>query len=168
MKHRTTPTGSTFAGSPDSDRPRARQDHVVPAPRAQSPDPTPGDDPPPGVTGPAPLVFSRSRLRAWRHLRGIDYAALADAAHITAAEVAAYEFGNGQPTTQAITSWAAVLGCEPDQLRSTTPEGPDEYWQAANQAMGPMSPEDLAVVADVIMRGHSRQSRPPNPYTDRL
>jgi transcriptional regulator with XRE-family HTH domain len=167
MKDRTTPTGSTFAGPPDSDRPGARQDHVVPAPRAQAPDPTPGDEPPPGVTGQAPLVFSRSRLRAWRHLRGADYAALADAAGITAAEVAAYEFGNGQPTAHVISAWAAVLGCEPGQLRSTTPDGPDEYWQAANQAMGPMSSDDLAVVADVIMRSHTRLSHRPNPYTGR-
>jgi transcriptional regulator with XRE-family HTH domain len=115
-----------------------------------------------------PLVFSRSRLRAWRHLRGADYATLADAAGITAAEVAAYEFGNTHPRDQAISAWAAVLGCEPDQLRSTTPDGPDEYWQAANQAMGPMSPDDLAVIADVIVRGHTRPSHRPNPYTGRL
>jgi transcriptional regulator with XRE-family HTH domain len=113
-------------------------------------------------------VFSRSRLRAWRHLRSTDYTALADAAAITAAEVAAYEFGNGQPTTSMITAWAAVLDCEPDQLRSTTPEGPDEYWQAANRAMGPMSSDDLAVVADVILRGQTRQPHRPNPYTGRV
>jgi transcriptional regulator with XRE-family HTH domain len=111
------------------------------------------------------MAFSRSRLRAWRHLRGADYAALAESAGITADEVAAYEFGSGQPTTSTITAWATVLGCGPDQLRSTTPDGPDEYWQAANQAMGPMSADDLAVVADVIMRGHTR---PPKSHTGSL
>lgn len=44
----------------------------------------------------------------------------------------------------------------------------DEYWQAANQAMGPTSSDDLAVVADVIVRSHTRQTRLPNPYTGRL
>lgn len=112
------------------------------------------------MAGPA---FSRARLRAWRHLRSVDYATLARAAGITSEDVAAYEageHGRGEPTTWMITAWAAALGCQPDQLRSNTPDGSDEYWQAANQAMGPMSPEDLAVVADVILRSRSkRQSR---------
>ena len=164
MNDRTTHLDSTFAESPDSDQSETGRDRVVPAPRVQPPDLTPRGEPPPDAAGPVSLVFSRSRLRAWRHLRGADYATLADAAGTTAAQVAAYEFGNSQPTDQAITSWAAVLGCEPDQLRSTTPDGPDEYWQAANQAMGPMSPDDLAV----IVRGHTRPSHRPNPYTGRL
>jgi transcriptional regulator with XRE-family HTH domain len=168
MPHRTTPASSTPAGPTTSDRTGTGRANVVPEPRAQSPDLMPGDEPPPELAGPAPMLFSRSRLRAWRHLRGADHATLARAAGITAAEVAAYEFGNGQPTTSTITAWAAVLGCEPDQLRSTTPDGPDEYWQAANQAMGPMSSDDLAVVADVIMRGHTCSPRPPNPHTGRL
>jgi hypothetical protein len=67
-----------------------------------------------------------------------------------------------------ITAWAAALDCQPDQLRSTTPDGPDEYWQAANQAMGPMSAEDLAVVAEVIQRSHTRRYHQPGPYTGRL
>jgi hypothetical protein len=157
-----TPPDSSAGDSPAEDEHVTGSDNALPAPDAQSSGPAPGHAAP-DVAGPTLPAFSRSRLRAWRHLRSADYATLARAAGITSEDVAAYEagdHGHGQPTMWMVTAWAAVLGCQPDQLRSNTPDGPDEYWQAANQAMGPMSPEDLAVVADVILRSRSqRQSR---------
>lgn len=104
------------------------------------------------------MVFSRARLRAWRHARALDHAALADAAGITAADVAACEAGQADPTPGMIAAWSAVLGCQPDQLRSTTPDAPAEYWRAANQAMPRMSPEDLAIVARVFARTAARRA----------
>jgi hypothetical protein len=106
-----------------------------------------------------PAVFSRARLRAWRHVTGTSYDALADAAHTTPEHVQACERGTTQPDNATIGAWATVLGCQPDQLRSSCPDGPREYWNAASQAMPPMSADDLAVVADVIMR--SRANRRP-------
>lgn len=148
MDHFTPPNSSADDGPGDGP--------VTDSDNAQSSGPAPGNAAP-DAAAPA---FSRARLRAWRHLRGADYATLARAAGITSEDVAAYEagdHGHGQPTMWMVTAWAAALGCQPDQLRSNTPEGPDEYWQAANQAMGPMSPEDLAVVADVILRSRSQR-----------
>ncbi|HEX3781304.1 MAG TPA: helix-turn-helix transcriptional regulator [Pseudonocardiaceae bacterium] len=129
MEHRTTAAAPTTAVRA-SDNPMTGRDSVAPAPRAPSPGPTPGDGPPDEARA-APLLFSPSRLRAWRHLRGTDHATLAHAAGTTSGDVAACEAGRQQPHMGMVTAWAAVLGCQPDQLHSTTPEGPDEYWQAA-------------------------------------
>jgi transcriptional regulator with XRE-family HTH domain len=158
MDHLTPPDSST-SGEPVVDGPVNGSDNAQPTPDTQSAGTAPGhlaDN----IAGSTLPVFSKSRLRAWRHLRSTDYATLARAAGISSEDVAAYEAGNhgqGQPTTWMITAWAAALGCQPDQLRSDTPDGPDEYWQAANQAMGPMSREDLAAVADVILRSRRRR-----------
>jgi transcriptional regulator with XRE-family HTH domain len=97
-------------------------------------------------------VFSPARLRAWRHARNVDHAALARAADVTTEQVAACEASQADPTPEMVAAWSAVLGCRPDQLRSSTPDGQAEYWSAANQAMPPMSAEDLAIVARVFTR----------------
>jgi transcriptional regulator with XRE-family HTH domain len=159
MDHLTPPDSSTSGEPVVDDGPVTGSDNALPTPDTQPADTAPGR-PADDVAGPTSPAFSKSRLRAWRHLRSTDYATLARAAGISSEDVAAYEAGNhgqGQPTTWMITAWAAALGCQPDQLRSNTPDGPDEYWQAANQAMGPMSREDLAVVADVILRSRRRR-----------
>jgi transcriptional regulator with XRE-family HTH domain len=101
-------------------------------------------------------VFSPARLRAWRHARSVDHATLADAVGVTVDQVAACEAGRADPTPGVIAAWSAVLDCQPDQLRSATPDGPAEYWHAANQAMPRMSGEDLAVVARVFARTAER------------
>jgi transcriptional regulator with XRE-family HTH domain len=106
-------------------------------------------------SGPA-LVFSRARLRAWRHARSLDHARLAETAGVTEDQVAACEAGLADPTPGMIAAWSAALGCRPDQLRSTTPDGRAEYWNAANQAMPRMSGEDLAIVARVFARTAER------------
>lgn len=106
----------------------------------------------PRQRGSTATVFSPARLRAWRHARSLDHAALADAAGVTVSEVAACEAGQADPTPGMVAAWSAALGCRPDQLRSKTPDGPAEYWHAANQAMPAMSAEDLAVVAQVLTR----------------
>ena len=105
------------------------------------------------------MVFSPARLRAWRHARNRDHAALADAAGVTVDQVAACEAGRADPTPGMIAAWSALLGCTPEQLRSTTPADPAEYWSAANQAMPRMSGEDLAVVARVFVRVADRVNR---------
>jgi transcriptional regulator with XRE-family HTH domain len=106
--------------------------------------------------------FSPARLRAWRHARNHDHAALADATGRSIAAVAACEAGQSDPTPGMVTAWSALLGCQPDQLCSATPADPGEYWQAANQAMPRMSAEDLAVVARIFTRGagHVGRARP--------
>jgi transcriptional regulator with XRE-family HTH domain len=106
------------------------------------------------------VVFSRARLRAWRHVTGTTYAALATAAGSTVEHVAACERGASQPDDAMITAWAGVLGCQPDQLRSACPDGPSEYWNAASQAMPPMTADDLAVVASYA--GRTRNDAPGN------
>lgn len=106
-----------------------------------------------------PVVFSPARLRAWRHARTLDHATLATAADTTAAVVQACEQGLADPTPDMITAWSARLDCRPDQLRSTTPTDPAEYWRAAHQAMPRMSAEDLAVVAHLFTRTTGRTNR---------
>jgi hypothetical protein len=71
---------------------------------------------------------------------------------VRAAHVQACEEGSAQPDDAILVAWSTVLGCRVDQLRSTSPDDPAEYWHAANQAMPPMSGEDLAVVAQVFTR----------------
>jgi DNA-binding transcriptional regulator YiaG len=110
-----------------------------------------------GDTGPAgPAVFSPHRLRAWRHVTATSHTALAQTANVTAEHVQACERGTACPSGDTIRAWSAVLGCQADQLMSTTPEDQAEYWRAASQAMPPISSEDLAVVADVLRRSHAR------------
>jgi predicted secreted protein len=104
-------------------------------------------------------VFSRARLRAWRHVTATTHTALAAATGSTIEQVQACEHGTTHPDDAMITAWAGVLGCQPDQLRSTCPDGPTEYWNAASQAMPPMSADDLAVVADVILRGRANRHK---------
>lgn len=99
--------------------------------------------------------FSSERLRAWRDVRGIAYAELAQASRTSVAYVRATENGTTEPTPEMVVAWSAVLGCRPDQLLSVTPDHPAEYWRAANQAMPRMSREDLAVVAYVFSRNAS-------------
>jgi transcriptional regulator with XRE-family HTH domain len=133
-----TRTGKRRAAWPNTDPP-------VPLPRGTAQD------------GPA-LVFSPARLRAWRHARNLDHGSLAAAAGVSADQVAACEDGQADPTPGMIASWSARLGCRPDQLRSTTPDAPAEYWRAATEFMPPMSPEDLAVVARVFARNATRRA----------
>jgi hypothetical protein len=92
----------------------------------------------------------------------VTHTVLAEVAGTTPTTVAACEHGATTPTTPMVAAWAARLGCRADQLRSTTPTGPDEYWSAANQAMGAMSTQDLAVVADVILRNRARRTEHPD------
>jgi transcriptional regulator with XRE-family HTH domain len=113
------------------------------------------------------LAFSPDRLRAWRHARATDRPALANAAGITLTDLAAYETGQAHPTPGMIAAWSARLGCQPDQLRSTTPDAPAEYWHAANQAMPRMSAEDLAVVARVFARTAARRAADHTTTDDR-
>jgi transcriptional regulator with XRE-family HTH domain len=103
------------------------------------------------------VVLSPGRLRAWRHVHSVTLQALADAAGVSAAVVQATETGHPSaphPTPEMITAWADVLGCHTEQLCSTTPHGQFEYWDAAVEAMPPMTTDDLAVVADIIARTH--------------
>jgi len=108
-------------------------------------------------------VFSPARLRAWRHARNLDHAALADASRSSVGQVAACESGQADPAPGMIAAWAALLGCRRDQLCSATPTDPAEYWDAANQAMPRMSAEDLAVVARVFTRITKRTTGHPGP-----
>lgn len=100
-------------------------------------------------------VFSPERLRAWRDVRGVEHAELAQVSRTSVAYVRAAENGTTEPTSEMVVAWSAVLGCRPDQLLSMTPDHPAEYWRAANQAMPKMSREDLAVVAYVFGRNTS-------------
>jgi DNA-binding transcriptional regulator YiaG len=115
---------------------------------------------PPTETEPGRAVFSPARLRAWRHVTGTTHTTLADAAHTTTEHVQACERGTTQPHPDTLATWARVLGCQPDQLRSTDPDAPTEYWNAASHAMPPMSSADLAVIAEVIMRSRAHRTPP--------
>jgi hypothetical protein len=97
-------------------------------------------------------VFSPARLRAWRHARNRDHATLAAGADTTVEQVTACETGQVEPTPGMLAAWSALLGCRTEQLTSTTPADPAEYWRAAHQAMPPMSGEDLAVIARIFTR----------------
>lgn len=110
-------------------------------------------------------VFSSERFRAWMHGRGVAAAELADVAGVTAAYVMACAYGHpvaSPPTPGVLAAWATRLGCDPDELCSATPHGPNEYWIAANRAMPPMTEDDLAAVADLFRRT-SRQTPPTDP-----
>lgn len=110
-----------------------------------------------------PAVFSPARLRAWRHATATTYTTLAHAADTTPQQVQACERGTIHPDPAMITAWADALGCQADQLMSTSPDGPAEYWNAANQAMPKMTTDDLAIVADVILRGRAKRHPPTLP-----
>lgn len=128
--------------APDQGDDRAEARPVVPVPRG--PESTP--------------VFSPARLRAWRHLRDVPVTRLADKASTSPTYVSECETGLRQPDTATITAWASALNCQTDQLCSPTPDGAGEYWKAASEAMEPMTTQDLAVVADVILRGRARRT----------
>jgi hypothetical protein len=100
-------------------------------------------------------VFSPGRFRGWIHVRGVEPAALAEAAGVKEAYVLACAYDHSvasSPTGAVLAAWAAQLGCAPADLRSTTPHDPNEYWRGANKAMPRMSEDDLAAVADIFTR----------------
>ena len=108
------------------------------------------------------VVFSPGRFRAWLHVRGVTPADLADTAGVKEAYVVACAYGHpvaSAPTPAVLTAWAARLGCDPAELCSATPHEPNEYWRGANRAMPPMSPDDLAAVAEVFKRTARRTAR---------
>lgn len=140
-QHRTTPPTDTLGSTS--------------APKPGDSEPLPRPEPGSATAGDTMSAFSPARLRAWRHARGIDHASLASAAKINVDTVAACEDGHTSPTPDMIAAWSALLDCQPDQLHSYTPDAPAEYWKAANQAMPPMSKEDLAVVARIFARRRS-------------
>ncbi|MGB3438585.1 MAG: helix-turn-helix transcriptional regulator [Actinophytocola sp.] len=111
----------------------------------------------PGTDAGTEAVFSPHRFRAWRDATGTPSAALADAGGATVADVEACTRGEATPNRATLARWARLLGCTVRQLTSATPLDPREYWQAASEAMGPMSPDDLAVIADVLVHARARR-----------
>lgn len=113
------------------------------------------------VSGPAVAVFSPGRLRAWQHVRDVPLDVLGDVVGVSAAYVKACAHGHpgaAEPTAEMIKAWAALLGCTADELCSTTPHDPADYWRGVNKAMGPMSRDDLEAVADIVDRTARRRA----------
>jgi hypothetical protein len=63
------------------------------------------------------------------------------------------------PELAVLRAWADRLGCDPADLRSTTPHDPNEYWRGANRAMPRMSEDDLAAIADIFTRTARQAAR---------
>ena len=117
--------------------------------------------PHPSVPARRRAVFSPARFRAWRHVRAITPTALADAAAVPVAHVHACEQGSADPDPTTLIAWARLLGCRPSQLRSPYPHDPAEYWHAASQAMPPMTTDELAAVAHILLRHRTTRHRHP-------
>lgn len=105
-------------------------------------------------------VFDPARLRAHRHLAGLDRAALATAAHTTPATLSAIETGHTTPGPELAAALASALGCAVADLHTTAdPTDNTGYWDVVCAALPPLTPTEISTVATVLRRvGMSRRS----------
>lgn len=105
-------------------------------------------------------VFDPARLRAHRHLAGLDRAALATAAHTTPEVLSGTETGHTTPSPELVTALAGALGCSVTDLHTTAdPTDNTGYWDVICAAMPPLTPTEINSVATVLRR----VATPPRP-----
>lgn len=98
-------------------------------------------------------VFAPARLRGYRHLRGLDHTALAEAAHTTIPTLAAIENGQATPSPTLITALARALGGPPAQLHTTgDPTDNSGYWDVICAALPPLTNTEITTAATALRR----------------
>ncbi|MGH3906380.1 MAG: helix-turn-helix domain-containing protein [Pseudonocardiaceae bacterium] len=98
-------------------------------------------------------MFAPARLRAHRHLAGLDHTTLATTAHTTPAALAAIETGHTTPSPQLAHTLADALGCPVDDLHTTTdPADNNGYWDVICTAMPPLTDTEITTAATALRR----------------
>ncbi|MGH3754269.1 MAG: helix-turn-helix domain-containing protein [Pseudonocardiaceae bacterium] len=96
-------------------------------------------------------MFAPARLRGYRHLRGLDHAALDHAAHTTTPTLTAIENGHTTPSPTLITALAHALGCPPTHLHTTgDPADNSGYWDVICAALPPLTDTEITTTATVL------------------